>query len=203
MKYYRLNEDWYPFEEGTEFVKVEDGNSTYTSRANANAMAKIPTDLLDEINEINEINDSNYWKPMDGEKFYYIDEDGDVFDSVFGPGESPLDMDVYLLGNCFRTRKDAQAVVDWLRARQRLIKSGARFINSRDVGTDRKHFIVYFDVSGEKLTIKDILLNEHSVYQKRLYFDNELLAQKSVKEYKDDWLTYLGVKEKSDAPTDV
>ncbi len=197
MKRYRLNKDWLPFAKGTKFLKTEDSGNMYTLEDNTGVLAKIPTDLLDEII------DSDHWKPMNGEKFYYIDEDGDVFDSVFGPGESPLDMDVYLLGNCFRTREDAQAMVDWLRARQRLIESGARFINSRDVGADRKHFIVYFDVSGEKLTIEDILLNEHSVYQKRLYFDNERLARKSVKEYKDDWLTYLGVKEKNDERTDA
>lgn len=190
MSIYRLKDDWGPFGRETEFVDGEGG--IYVLRTNHSVLAKIPTDLL------NEINDSDYWKPMNGEKFYYIDEDGDVFDSVFGPGESPLDMDVYLLGNCFRTREDAQAVVDWLRARQRLIKSGARFINSRDADADREYFIVYFDVSGEKLTIEDILLNEHSVYQKSLYFDDRQLADKSIKEHRDDWLTYLGVKEKND-----
>lgn len=131
-----------------------------------------------------------------------MDDEGFVSRASFCPGVD-YDNNRLALGNCFKTKEDAQAMAGWLRARQRLIESGARFINSRDVGADRKCFIVYFDVSGEKLTIEDILLNEHSVYQKRLYFDNERLAQKSVKEYKDDWLTYLGVKEKNDARTDA
>ena len=200
MTTYRLNEDWSSFEVGDKFKLSAYGDGDlYQLIDNSDnyVLARIPTDLLDEIN------DSGYWKPMDGEKFYYIDEDGDVLGGVFSPNASSLDMDTYSLGNCFRTREDAQAVVDWLRARHSLIESGARFINSRDVGTDRECFIVYFDVSGEKLTIEDVLLNEHSVYQKRLYFGDKQLAQKSIEEHKDDWLTYLGVKEKNDERTDV
>ena len=197
MKYYRLNKDWEPFDEGTEFVKAEDGGDMYTLKTNTDVLAKIPTDLLDEVGD-----SGGYWRPAAYEHYYSMDDEGFVSRASFCPGVD-YDNNRLALGNCFKTKEDAQAMAGWLRARQRLIESGARFINSRDVGADRKCFIVYFDVSGEKLTIEDILLNEHSVYQKRLYFDNERLAQKSVKEYKDDWLTYLGVKEKNDARTDA
>ena len=200
MTIYKLKKDWSSFKAGDRFKLSDYGNGDLYQLVNDDdklVLAKMPTDLLDTVGS------SNCWKPMNGEKFYYIDEDGDVFDSVFGPGESPLNMGVYLLGNCFRTREDAQAVVDWLRARQRLIKSGARFINSRGIDTDRECFIVYFNVDKGKLVIEDTPLNEHSVYQKRMYFDNRQLARKSIEEHRDDWLTYLGVKEKNDERTDV
>ncbi len=192
MKYYRLNKDWLPFAKGTKFLKTEDGGDMYTLEDNTGVLARIPTDLLDEIN------DSDHWKPMNGEKFYYIDEDGDVFDSIFGPSESPLDMDVYLLGNCFRTREDAQAVVDWLRARQRLIKSGARFINLTNADSNSSYYRVVFDKTDDRLRIVGVTMYDTVVYEKMLVFSECSLAEQSIKEHKDDWLTYLGVKEKND-----
>lgn len=197
MKYYRLNKDWEPFDEGDEFIKAEDGGDMYTLKINTGVLAKIPKDLLDEIGD-----SGGCWRPVAYEYCYSMDDEGFVGRASFCPGID-YDSNRLALGNCFKTKKDAQAMVGWLRARQRLIESGARFINSRDVDADRECFIVYFDVSGEKLTIEDILFNEHSVPQKRLYFDDRQLAQKSIEEHKDNWLTYLGVKEKSDARTDV
>lgn len=44
MKYYRLNKDWEPFDEGTEFVKAEDGGDMYTLKTNTDVLAKIPTE---------------------------------------------------------------------------------------------------------------------------------------------------------------
>lgn len=192
MKYYRLNKDWQPFDEGDEFIKAEDGGDTYTLKINTSVLAKIPKDLLDEIGD-----SGGYWRPAAYEHYYSMDDEGFVGRASFCPGID-YDNNRLALGNCFKTKEDAQVMVGWLRARQRLIESGARFINSRDVGADRECFIVYFDVSGEKLTIEDILLNEHSAYQKRLYFNDRQLAQKSIEEHKDDWLTYLGVKENND-----
>jgi len=191
MKYYRLNKDWQPFDEGAEFVKAEDGGDMYALKINTGVLAKIPKDLLDEIDD-----SGGYWRPAAYEYYYSMDDEGFVGRASFCPGVG-YDNNRLALGNCFKTKEDAQAMVGWLRARQRLIESGAKFINSRDVDADRECFIVYFDVSGEKLTIEDILLNEHSAYQKRLYFNDRQLAQKSIEEYKDDWLTYLGVKENS------
>lgn len=200
MKTYRLNENWSSFSVGDRFKLSTRGNGDLFQLINNSGdyvLAKIPADLLDEVDDYD-----GCWKPDNNETYYYCDEDGEVFSSEFYDGYAPH-IPRYLLGNCFKTKKDAQAMVGWLRARQRLIESGARFINSRDVDADRECFIVYFDVSGEKLTIEDILLNEHSAYQKRLYFNDRQLAQKSIEEHKDDWLTYLGVKEKNDERTDA
>lgn len=186
MKYYRLNKDWEPFDEGSEFIEAEDGGDMYVSRANADVMAKIPTDLLDNIS-------GDYWKPKEDEKYYYIDEDGDVFSGIF----SGFSRGSVRLGNYFRTEEEAQAMVTWLKARQRLIESGAMFVNSQNIDADGEYASVYFDVSEKELTLNNVFLSKRTVFDKKLYFDDEQLARKSVKEHKYDWLTYLGVKEKS------
>lgn len=188
MKYYRLNKDWQPFDEGDEFIKAEDGGDMYTLKINTGVLAKIPTELLDVVNG------GDCWKPKEDEKYYYIDEDGDVFSGIF----SGFSMGPVRLGNYFRTEEEAQAMVAWLKARQRLIESGARFINSQNIDADGEYSSVYFDASEKELTLNNVFLSKRTVFDKKLYFDDEQLARKSVKEHKDDWLTYLGVKEKSD-----
>ena len=191
MKYYRLNKDWEPFDEGDEFIKAEDGDGMYTLKTNAGVLAKIPTDLLDEVD------DGGYWKPESDETYYYMDEDGDIYSSEFDRTRAYC-LKNLSLGDCFRTEDDTQAVVDWLKARQRLIESGARFINSQNIDADGNYSSVYFDVSEKELTLNNVFLSKRTVFDKKLYFDDEQLARKSVKEHKYDWLTYLGVKEKND-----
>ena len=46
--------------------------------------------------------------------------------------------------------------------------------------------------------IEDAYVGENTVSDKRLYFDDRQLADRSIKERKDDWLTYLGVKKDGD-----
>lgn len=188
MKYYRLNKDWEPFKEGDKFKYDDERDGQCTLVSNDAVSACIPSDYLDELPGLS-------WEPKDGENYYHMNDSGNSRINTYYES-SDYDRNRRSIGNFFKTREDAEAAIAWLKARQRLIESGARFINSRDAGTDRECFIVYFDVSGEKLTIEDILLNEHSVYQKRLYFDDRQLADRSIKEHRNDWLTYLGVNEK-------
>lgn len=186
MKTYRLKDVFGPFDRGAEFIDGKDG--LLISIDSPSVMAKIPTDLL------NEVGDGVYWKPIDGELFYYIDEDGDVSHDIFDPTTSALDMAKLSLGNCFKTEKDAQAVVDWLEARQNIIKSGARFINSSDptVNDSRRFYTVYLTMNDTKLRVDDAYFSKDVVRNKVMCFDDRGKALKSIEEYRDDWLTYLG-----------
>ena len=192
MIIYELKEDWSSFKAGDKFTTSSYGNLYQLVNDDGEfVLAKIPTDLLDEVG------DGGYWKPIDGEMFYYIDEDGDVSHDIFDPTASALDMAKLSLGNCFKTEKDAQAVVDWLEARHNLIESGARFINTIDVDSSQSYYSVYYTIDRSDLVIEDAYVGENTVGDKRLYFDDRQLADKSIKEHEDDWLVYLGVKEKA------
>ena len=190
MKYYRLNKDWQPFDEGDEFIKAEDGGDMYALKINTGVLARIPTDLLDEVD------DGGYWKPESDETYYYMDEDGDIYSSEFDRTRAYC-LKNLSLGDCFRTEDDAQAVVDWLKARQRLIESGARFINSQNINAGENHFNVYFSVNEGELMVNDVFLGKHVVFSRELCFDDKQLAERSIEEHKYDWLTYLGIKEEN------
>ena len=88
-------------------------------------------------------------------------------------------------------------MVDWLKARHNLIESGARFINSRDINASENCFNVYFSVNEGELMVNDVFLGKNVVFSRELCFDDEQLAERSIEEHKDDWLTYLGVKKQS------
>lgn len=186
---YRLKEDWEPFGKGAEFTYDEDG--IYMLKANDKVMAEIPVDLLEVVR-------NKRWKPDRKDVYYHLYSGGNIGSAIFYPG-SDGDEGRLSIGNCFKTEEDAQAMAGWLRARQRLIDGGAEFINS--VGVDDEDIAYYgvaFDkTSGRLHTIKCYSVGD-DVFDKRLYFLNEDIAEKSIKDYRSDWLTYLGVKEDGD-----
>ena len=65
-----------------------------------------------------------------------------------------------------------------------------------------KYFAVYLD-GYSTLQVSECYLRKNIVVEKSLCFSNRELAKQSIKEHKDDWLTYLGVKEKNDDQTDA
>lgn len=46
------------------------------------------------------------WKPERGDRYYYVDEDGDA---CFDGFEYEVDVARYMMGNCFRTLDEAKA----------------------------------------------------------------------------------------------
>lgn len=186
---YRLKEDWEPFDRGAEFTYDEDG--IYMLKVNDKVMAEIPTDLLEVVN-------NKRWRPERGDDYYFTFGDGDIGTATFYPYDDNNDGRLSI-GNCFRIEEDARAMVAWLKARQRLIDSGAEFINAVDVDDeDIAYYGVAFDKTSGKLHTTKCYSIGDDVFEKRLYFLNEDVAEKSIRDYRSDWLTYLGVKEDSD-----
>ena len=138
------------------------------------------------------------WIPNRDDDYYFTFSDGDIGNATFYLNDDN-DNGRLSIGNCFRTKEEALLMVKWLKARQRLIDSGAEFINS--VGVDDED-IAYYGVAFDKIrgklhTIKCYSVGD-DVFDKRLYFLNEDVAEKSIRDYRSDWLTYLGVKEEND-----
>lgn len=186
---YRLKEDWEPFDKGAEFTYDEDG--IYILKANDKVMTEIPTDLLEVVH-------NKRWVPNRGDDYYFTFSDGNIGSCTFYPNDDDDDGRLSI-GNCFRTKEEALSIVKWLKALQRLIDSGAEFINTVDVDDeDIAYYGIAFDkISGKLHTTKCYSVRD-DVFDKRLYFLNEDVAEKSIRDYRSDWLTYLGVKKDSD-----
>lgn len=50
------------------------------------------------------------WEPKEGDDYYYIDNDGDIWSDTWD--ECPIDDDRYDFGNCFKTKEEAEAAAE-------------------------------------------------------------------------------------------
>ena len=199
MIVYELKEDWSSFKAGERFTTssydnlyklVNDDGKLADGKL---VLAKIQPDLLTVVDG------GHAWRPSEDGSYHYIDSDGMVLNEEYYIKDDHTDKGRLAIGNCFKTAKEANDVRDWLKARQKLVESGAMFVNALDVDSDEvKHFEVYLDGDG-MLLVSECYLRKNIVVEKSLCFSNRELAKQSIKEHKDDWLTYLGVKEKSDS----
>jgi hypothetical protein len=193
---YKLKEDWSSFKAGEKFTASSYGNLYQLVNDDGEladgklVLAKIQPDLLDKVG------DGDYWKPKAHEHYYFIDDAGDVDVDTFCLTTN-YDNNRFALGNCFKTKEDAQAMVAWLKARQRLIESGAIFMNASDADKGSAYYNVTFDKDSCELMARQVYSLDNYVADRALYFDDCESAKISIKEHKDDWLIYLGVKEKS------
>lgn len=188
MKTYVLNRDWAPFSKG-ELFKDCCGNGLYNLNSNEDVFIKIPDEYLDEKNHA--------WQPSHDEVYYFIDDDTAVEATDFYDGDHD-DKGRLAIGNCFETDEEGRRMLDWLKARQNLINSGAEFTNDIDVAKPR--YGVWYHKSGGRLgTYCRISSSSDCLRDKGLCFDSEKLALDSIERCKEDWLVYLGVKENKEA----
>ena len=193
MTIYELKKDWSSFKAGERFTTSSYGNLYKLVNDDGKlVLAKIQPDLLTVVDG------GHAWRPNEDGAYHYIDSDGIVLNEEYYIEDDHTDKGRLAIGNCFKTAQEANNVRDWLKARQNIINSGARFINALDIDSDDVElFDVYLDGDG-MLLASECYLRKSIVVEKSLCFSNRELAKQSIKEHKDDWLTYLGVKEKSD-----
>lgn len=86
-------------------------------------------EILDEINKTKEhlanmekkLKECEYerWKPKENEKFFYIDENGTIYDSDFD-SDYIFDSNRVAFYNCFQTREQAEAEAEKILVRRQL-----------------------------------------------------------------------------------
>ena len=128
MKRYLLKKDTPAFKAGTECYIEEAGNMvpcrgiSYTI-VHKDQLEKNPNILTDWFEEVKE---PTRWKPEMGHDYYYISGDGHVYDNSWDDSQF-VDRGRFEIGNCFRTKEEAERVVEKLKAWKRLKESGLKF----------------------------------------------------------------------------
>lgn len=187
---YELKKDWSSFKAGEKFTTSDyDGLYKLVNDDGKLVLAKIQPDLLTVVDGC------HAWRPNEDGAYHYIDDDGIVLNEEYYINDDHTDKGRLAIGNCFKTAQEANSMCDWLKARQRLIDSGARFTNR----TDGIYYSVRYNKTDNVLDVyRHISRNDLYVGAKVLCFTNNRLAEDSIEKHKENWLTYLGVKEKSD-----
>lgn len=141
-------------------------------------------ELFEEIQE--EPTDSIHWKPERGDIYWCIDINGEIIERMWRNDE--VNKYDYLVANIYYTLEEIEKAKDRKLAEVRLrrtstfkpdLKSG---MYAYTVGYDFKHKRVYVT------KLVDVIIGNPITYKSL----GE--AEKSIKENREDWLTYFGIK---------
>ncbi len=151
-------------------------------------LKKFPNILTEWFEEIKEPVNSIHWKPNFGEEYWYVNYIGNVVCRSW----EDASVDLWLLesGNVYRTIEEAE------KARERRLAE-VRLRQTSDFKPDFENgnggWIVGYDYEDESLTtipISDV------DYGEPVRYATSEDARKSIKENREDWLIYFGIKEK-------
>lgn len=136
MKRYKLKKDLPTFKAGEIFYLSDMGN---LFRESDNALA-YSRSTIDEFPNIltewfEEIEEPTRWKPGLGQKYYFLDSNGLVYNNIWA--DDSIDHSRFDIGNCFESREEAEKAVERLKAWERLKDAGLKFKDWNKSNYDR------------------------------------------------------------------
>lgn len=137
-----------------------------------------------------EVKESGWWKPKNGERYYYIRDLGRIDYSCYAAGAGGDEFRV-LTGNSFKTREAAERYRDYLQADATVRQDEGVLTpdqlqeKERD---DRTIVYIGFDSMGY-LATNPISLFSYDVVPNAIFFDNEMHAQSSLDNHRKEWET--------------
>jgi hypothetical protein len=193
MKRYKLKRDTPAFKAGTECYIEEAGNMvpcrgiSYTI-VHKDQLEKNPNILTDWFEEIEE---STRWKPELGQKYYFLDSNGFVYNSIWS--DDSIDSNRSGISNCFQTKEEAERAVEYLKALA-VVRGDATSKFTRD----RDNFYVYYDVISNHLAVGVSFYDLENGIFGLPYFATKDDAKRSIERHKNEWLTIFGVEDKNE-----
>lgn len=174
--------DWLGYwfiEDGKVKIYLKDGNikfNNFTQKTIANTLA--------EDWEVVEESKSKDWKPKKGDKYYYINDAGSIFN--YDCREDISDEAHLNISNCFKTEEEAKHIVEKLKVIHELQKF-AYENNEKEIDWNAskqyKYYLVY-DTEDEELYV------DYAVYCKRepfnIYFTSSKIAKKAIEAVGED-----------------
>lgn len=151
-------------------------------------LKKFPNILTEWFEEVEEPTDSIHWKPNFGEEYWYVNYIGNVVCRSW----EDASVDLWLLesGNAYRTIEEAQKARERKLAEVRLRKT-SNF--EPDFKSKNGGWVVGYNYHLEELVYSDA---NYVDYGEPVRYATEEDAEKSIKENREDWLKYFGIKEK-------
>lgn len=190
MKRYELKKNLPTSKAGEIFYLSDMGNlireSDNVLAYNWSTIDKFPNILTDWFEEIKE---PTRWKPELGQKYYFLDSDGFVYNNIWA--DDSVDHGRLKIGNCFQTKEEAERAVEYLKALA-VVRGDAttKFVNGE------YNWYVYFDIESGLLLLDTTSYSILNGIFGLPYFATKEDALRSIKQHKNEWLTIFGVKEK-------
>lgn len=131
---------------------------------------------IDELKNVKIEEKQKKWKPALGEKYYYINVSGEIYYYDFDNDE--FDNDCIKLGNCYRTKKEAEFAVNKIKYTQMF----KRFIEERSDPIDwrnkeKKKWYIAYDFEEHHIEID---FDEYFMSQGTIYASSEQILKDAV-----------------------
>lgn len=138
-----------------------------------------------------EVKESGWWKPMTGDRYYFIDDSGYIKEAIWG--NNFWDVDRYKLGNVFKTEEAAMRYRDYWEAvatvRQDEGVLTPEQVNERIKNEDLAHYVGYMGnrSNGEVLCGCTMSFDECWMPVGVILFDSDAHADSSLRKHPDEW----------------
>lgn len=190
MKRYKLLKDLPNLKKGTI---LSEGKSIFGARTlitkNDVGPIFISNDLTEGLfEEIQEPTDSIHWKPKNGEKIWYLDENGNTNFTYFDE-DNPYHLRRFEFGNTYRTSQECEKARDRELARARLRRTSTFKPYFR---SGNGSWVVGYDHEEDELVA---IFIDFIDYGDVAHYRTRTEAEKSIEENREDWLIYFGIEE--------
>lgn len=194
---YKLLKDTPTIKAGTifeEIVSMSDGTRELAVAVPGEDIPEDPQFAIQDIDnfdewfeEIKEPTDSIHWKPKIGEKYFYINEYGDVEHETWD--DDDVDNRLMAMGLVYRTEEECEKAKERRLAKVRLQRTSDF---KPDFENGEGGWTVFFSYMHKEL---HPIRESYSDSGEPVRYATEEEAKKSIKENREDWLTYFGIKE--------
>ena len=202
MKQYRLLKDLPTFKAGQLAYISKTGNLIAGTPENQKTtetgliimiyhettLKKFPNILTEWFEEMEEPTDSAHWKPKIAEKYFYINEYGDVEWEVWN--DDDVDNRLMAMGLVYRTEEECEEARDRRLAEVRLSRTSTF---EPDCENGNGGWVVEYDYTKHRLAAWRYPFENSG---EPVRYETEEDAKKSIEENEQDWLKYFGIEEK-------
>lgn len=194
MKRYKLKKDLPTFKAGDIFYLSDTGNLFDRNFLHAKSsnivysfkeIEKFPNILTDWFEEIKE---PTRWRPDDDQKYYLLDSNGLVHESIWA--DDSADRSRFEIGNCFQTEEEIERGIEYLKALA-VVRGDATSKFTKGC----RNWRVYYDSVYKYLAIESNFSDINNGIFGLPYFATEEDAQRSIELHRNEWLIIFGVNE--------
>lgn len=196
---YKLLKDTPTIKAGTifeEIVSMSDGTRELAVAVPGEDIPEDPQFAIQDIDnfdewfeEMEEPTDSIHWKPQRGDKIWYLDENGNTNFTYFDEDDS-YHLSRFEFGNTYRTSGECELARERKLAEVRLRQTSTF---EPDFEDSRGGWVVYYNYKDKELYSYD---TDYDDSGETIRYATEEDSRKSIRENREDWLIYFGIKEK-------
>ena len=194
---YKLLKDTPTIKAGTifeEIVNMSDGTRELSVAVPGEDIPQDPQFTIQDIDnfdewfeEMEEPTDSSNWEPKVDERYFYVNEYGDVEYETWD--DDDVDNRLMAMGLVYRTEEEAEKARDRRLAKVRLQQTSDfnPYFENGNGG-----YVICYDYNSKELRAYDIGDEDSG---EPVHYATKEDAEKSIKENERDWKIYFGIKE--------